>query len=306
MKAKTQDLEAVRWDDVRVFLAVYRAGSLGQAAMRLAVDTSTVSRRLSAFEEGLAVRLFERARDGLAPTRAAVGLLPAAEAMEAAHARLAREAADVDAVVQGVVRLSMPPGAADQYVAPALPRLLREHPKLRIEIDASARVLDLARHETDLALRSIRPESAQLVALKLVSRHAWVVASSPTLARELGKVRDWNDVPWISWDRDLASFGPVRWLNRHAPNAQVLLRTSHFSSQFAAAAAGLGVFLLPELDRRTRGFAAVEHARALAPSVAALPTDDLWLVCHQSLRDLPRIDAVWRFLRELFAKIDRA
>jgi DNA-binding transcriptional LysR family regulator len=305
MKAKTQDLDHVRWDDVRVFLAVYRAGSLGQASLRLGLDTSTVSRRLSAFEEGLAVRLFDRARDGIAATNAAKGLLAAAEAMEAAHARLAREATDVDAVVQGVVRISLPPGTADAYVVPALPQLLREHPQLRIELDASARVLDLARHETDLALRSIRPESAHLIAVKLLSKHPWVVAASAPRAGELGKVRDWSDVPWISWDRDFASYAPVRWLNRHAPSAQVVLRTSHFASQLAAAAAGVGVVLLPELDRRTRGLAAVDHTRALAASVSALPTDDLWLVCHRSLRDLPRVDAVWRFLRELFAKIDR-
>jgi DNA-binding transcriptional LysR family regulator len=298
MAAKTQDLEAVRWDDVRVFLAIYRAGSLGQAALRLALDTSTVSRRLSAFEAGLAVRLFDRARDGLSPTRAAKNLLAAAEAMEAAHARLSREATDVDAVVQGVVRLSLPPGAAEAFVAPALPRLLAQHPKLRIELDASARVLDLARHETDLAVRSVRPESAQLVALKLLSRHPWVVAGAASRAAELGKVRDWNDVPWISWDRDLASFGPARWLHKHAPSATVVLRTSHFASQLSAAAAGLGVVLVPEIDRRQRGLVEVDHARALAPSVAALPKDDLWLACHQSLRELPRIDAVWRFLRD--------
>ncbi|MET0285994.1 MAG: LysR family transcriptional regulator [Polyangiales bacterium] len=305
MKAKTQDLEAVRWDDVRVFLAVYRAGSLGQAALRLAMDTSTVSRRLSAFEDGLAVRLFDRARDGIQPTRAAKGLLAAAEAMEAAHARLAREAGDVDAVVQGVVRLSMPPGLADPYIASALPRLLAQHPKLTVEIDASARVLDLARHETDLALRSVRPESAQLVAQKLFARHPWVVACAPALAKQLGKVRDWSTLRWIGWDRDLASFGPARWLSKHVPNAAMVLRTSHFASQLAAVGAGLGVALVPEVDRRHRGLAQVDHARTLAPSVAALPRDDLWLVGHQAQRELPRIDAVWRFLRdELLAQVD--
>lgn len=288
-----------------MFLAVYRAGSLGQAALRLALDTSTVSRRLSAFEEGLAVRLFDRARDGIVPTHAANGLLSAAEAMEAAHARLAREASDVDAVVQGVVRLSLPPGLADAFVAPALPRLLRQHPKLRVELDASARVLDLARHETDLALRSIRPESAQLIALKLLAKHRWVIACAPALAAELGKVRDWNEPPWIGWDRDLANFAPARWLNKYAPNAALVLRTSHFASQLSAAQAGLGVALVPEFDRRQRGLAELGYVRALAPSVAALPTDDLWLVCHQSLRDLPRVDAVWRFLRELFTQVDR-
>jgi DNA-binding transcriptional LysR family regulator len=298
MMAKTQDLEANRWDDVRVFLAVYRAGSLGQAALRLAVDTSTVSRRLAAFEEALAVRLFDRARDGITPTAAAGSVLAAAEAMEAAHARLAREAGDVQEAVQGVVRVSMPPGMAETFIAPALPRLRKLHPGLRIELDASARVLDLARHESDLALRSVRPDSAQLVALKLLSSHPWVPAASASLASELGKVRDWNSLPWIAWDRDLAKTVAARWLARHAPQAEIVLRTSHYASQLAAARAGLGVLLAADFDRRVHGLVELDHARALAPSAQALPRDDLWLVCHQSLRDLPRIDAVWRFLRD--------
>jgi DNA-binding transcriptional LysR family regulator len=300
MKAKTQDLESARWDDVRVFLGVYRAGSLGQAALRLGMDTSTVSRRLAAFEQALAVRLFDRARDGITPTAAASSLLAAAEAMEAAHARLAREATDVDAVVQGVVRLSMAPGLADTYVAPALPRLRKLHPKLSIEIDATARVLDLARHETDIAVRSIKPESAQLVALKVLSQRPWVIAAAPSLCRELGKVRAWNEVPWLTWDRDLSRFGPARWLSKHVPRAEVVLRTSHYASQIAAARAGLGVFLVPDIDRRVLALGEVDYVRALAPSVSDLPRDDLWLVCLRAQRDLPRVDAVWRLLREVF------
>lgn len=298
MAAKKQDQEEPRWDDVRVFLAVKRFGSLGQAALRLGLDTSTVSRRLSAFEASLGLALFERSRDGIKPMRAAASVLAAAEAMEAAHARLSRDASAVEAAVQGVVRLSMPPGLADTFIAPALPKLRAMYPKLTIELDASARLLDVARHEVDLALRSVEPENAQLLTVKLLSAQPWVVAASQPVARELGAVEDWNAVPWIAWDRDLARFGPSRWLQRHAPRAQIVLRTSHFASQLAAARAGLGVVLVPELDRRARDLALVAHARALRKSIADLPTDDLWLVGHPSLRDSPRVEAVWRFLRE--------
>ena len=82
-----QDQETARWDDVRVFLAAYRLLSLGMAAARLGLDTSTVSRRIAAFERELGVRLFERSREGLQRTLAAEQLFEAAEAMEAAHAR---------------------------------------------------------------------------------------------------------------------------------------------------------------------------------------------------------------------------
>jgi len=137
MATKTQDLADARWDDVRVFLAVQRAGSLGQAAARLGVDTSTVSRRLTALESWLGARLFERTREGLAPTRVAELVLPPAEAMEAAHRRFARDASGVEAEAEGVVRLSVAPGFAQDFVAPALVRLRARHPKIRVELGCS-------------------------------------------------------------------------------------------------------------------------------------------------------------------------
>ena len=88
MQASSQDPS---WDDVRLFLAAFRDKTLGAAARRLRLDTSTLSRRLSAFESDLGVRLFDRSREGLVATRAGQQLLPAAEAMEAAHARLTRD-----------------------------------------------------------------------------------------------------------------------------------------------------------------------------------------------------------------------
>ena len=61
---------------MRLFLALCRARHQGGAAEALGVDASTVSRRLAAMEEVLSVTLFERGRDGIAPTEAAEELMP--------------------------------------------------------------------------------------------------------------------------------------------------------------------------------------------------------------------------------------
>ena len=68
LQTMTAKLQGSDWDDIRVFLALWRARSLGQAATRLGVDISTASRRLVALEEQLGARLFERTRQGLAPS----------------------------------------------------------------------------------------------------------------------------------------------------------------------------------------------------------------------------------------------
>jgi DNA-binding transcriptional LysR family regulator len=290
-------LEEARWDDVRVFLAAYRYGTLGAAARTLALDTSTMSRRLSAFEEALGARLFDRSREGLLPTRAAEVVLAAAEAMEAAHARLSRDASDLEATAEGTVRLSVAPAMADRFLAPLLPALHRQHPGIRVELDGSVRAVDLTRHEADLALRSVAPVGAELVVTKLGTGR-WLAVGAAARVKELGRLRRWDDAAWIGWDRDLASFAPARWLAKHVNNARVVLRTSLFSAQLIAAEAGLGLLLVPEPYLRGEALAPVRYAPALAASVAEWPTDSLWLAGHRAMREVPRVAAVWKFLAE--------
>lgn len=295
MKAKTQDLLHQHWDDVRVFLAIWRAGSLGKAALRLGLDTSTVSRRLTALEETLGAKLFERRRDGLGITALAESVAPAAEAMESALGLFARSASGAESGAEGVVRISGAPGIVEALVAPSLVRLRAAHPGIRIEIDASARVLDLDKHEADIAIRSVRPEGADLVAKKVASAK-WACAASRAFVKKLGVATSWESLPWIAWDHDFGTFGPSRWLTKYASKAEVVLRTSHFGSQAAACRSGLGVMLVPEPHAEAHGLVNVPLAPSLLPSAEALPVDHLWIVAARPSRELPRVAVTWQFL----------
>jgi DNA-binding transcriptional LysR family regulator len=110
--------------DAQVLLALLRARSFSGAGVRLGVNASTVSRRLDALEAALGVHLFDRTPDGVLPTAAAEELGPHAEAMERAAAGLALAAQGREALPEGEVRLTAPPGVAEFLIAPALPRLL--------------------------------------------------------------------------------------------------------------------------------------------------------------------------------------
>jgi molybdate transport repressor ModE-like protein len=69
------------WNDLRLVLAIFREGTLSGAARSLGVTHSTVFRRLGAIEDRVGARLFERFRDGYAPT-------PAGETAAGSAARL--------------------------------------------------------------------------------------------------------------------------------------------------------------------------------------------------------------------------
>ena len=289
----------MRWDDVRLFLALHRERNLSAAGARVGLDASTLSRRLGAIEEALAARLFDRTRDGLVATAAADLLLPAAEEMEAAHARFARDASRFEREAEGVVRVSVPPGVADAFIGPGLARLHAKHPRIRIELDASVRLLDLTRREADVAIRTIRPQSGELVILKL-GASVWTPMTASAKAKRRAPVADWNDVDWIAWGEDLAAIPPARWLAKHAPRTEPVLRTSHMAAQVAAVEAGLGVALLPLAYARVSAVAPLGHATSLDASVKELPLNETWLVGHRALRGVPRVAAVWDFLVEEF------
>ena len=283
------------WDEVRMFLALYRERTLAGAAARVGLDASTLSRRLAALEESLGARLFDRTREGLVPTDGAERLLESAEEMASAHARFSRDAAAFEREAEGVVRLSVPPGVADAFVAPALVRLRRKHPRIRIELDASVRYVDLTRREADLAIRTTRPQSGDLVVLKL-AEHRWTPMVSAARAKKMEPLRSWSDVDWIAWGEELAHLPAAQWVRKHAERADVVLRTSHFSAQVAAVEAGLGAALLPRIYARVAKVAPAPWAKSLAPSVAELPPNESWLVGHRALRGVPRVAAVWSFL----------
>ncbi|MEO8704119.1 MAG: LysR family transcriptional regulator [Kofleriaceae bacterium] len=282
----------MRWDDVRIFLGIHRHKTLAAAAHHLELDTSTASRRIATLEAALGVRLFDRTREGFSPTRAAEQILAAAETMEAAHARLTRDASELEAAAEGIVRLSTAPGLSSAFIAPLLVKLRKRYPKISIELDSAVRARDLTRHEADLALRSIRSHGADLVTTKLLTAR-WVAAASPKLR---GPVDAWTDAPWITWDRDLASFPPARWIAQHG--GDIALRTSDFPAQLVAAATGLGIVLAPVPYLERSGLVPVRYAAALAKSTETWPSDDLWLVGHRALREVPRVAAVWAFFAE--------
>ncbi|MGC7974487.1 LysR family transcriptional regulator, partial [Salmonella enterica] len=59
------------WDNARIFLAIYRVGTLRGAAEYLEIDQATAGRRLAALESSLGARLFLRTPSGYVPTPAA-------------------------------------------------------------------------------------------------------------------------------------------------------------------------------------------------------------------------------------------
>ncbi len=300
MVAVRASLAALDWDQIRVFLAVARAGQLAGAAARLGLDVSTVSRRIDRLEAELGVHLFDRTREGTTATAAAEAMLGAAEGMERALAQFAAAVDAVETVAEGVVRLTAMPGVTDAFIAPALAAFHRRYPKVAIELDASVAYADLTRREADLAIRATRPRSGDLIATRIAQVRT-VPMTSPAYAAELGSLRRWADARWIALGAELAHIPTGRWFATHLGEVVPVLRTNHFQSQLRAAEAGLGVVVASPPFARVHDLVPITVARGLRAAWDDLPVEELWLVGHRALRTVPRVAALWEFLVETFA-----
>ena len=147
----------LNWNDLRFVLALARSQSLAGAARRLGVNETTVARRVAQAEQRLSARLFERNLGRLHPTEAGTAVVAGAERVELEVQALESATSGADRLAAGSVRVTSVPIIVNRILVPALPRLLRDHPQLRVELIAEPRDLSLTKREADIALRLARP-----------------------------------------------------------------------------------------------------------------------------------------------------
>lgn len=294
--AMHDDLDGLRWDDLRVLLAVLREGSFSSAAVALGVEQSTVSRRIAALEQVLGGTLFDRVRTGPRPTELAASL----------RARLERVEAEVQGVrdgvrahepdVRGRVRIALTESMAVHVIIPRFVAPLRaKHPHLEIDLLTSDLAADLARREADIALRFFRPTGDDLVAKRVVRLRTAMLAHRdyPKLGRPL------HELDFISLEIPGIPSREEAFLGQHV-KVTPTMRTNGYLAQVEAVRAGLGVALLARsLLLLDPGLVVLDLGLAEGPVL------DLWLTCPKSLRDVPRVDAVWRELEAALPMLER-
>lgn len=172
-------------DDLVLFARVVEAGSFSGAAERHGIPKATVSRRISGLESRIGERLLTR-------TTRRLSLTEFGERMLAHAQRLSEETEAANALAQhhqttpqGRLRVSMPTGFLEEMeIVPFLLGFASAHPHVRLEIDISARRVDLIAERFDLAVRIAArlPDDATLVARRIADLENALYASPGYLA----------------------------------------------------------------------------------------------------------------------------
>jgi DNA-binding transcriptional LysR family regulator len=168
---------------ISTFVRVVEAGSFTGAAHALALPTSSVSRRLTALEATLAVRLIQRSTRRLVLTEAGRQYFERARASLAGLADATAAVSDMSDQVVGLIRFTSAPDHSG-VLAGFLAEFLRRYPKVRIEAILTSRRLDLVAEGVDLALRGGRLADSSLVVRRIGNADLGLYATAAYLRRE--------------------------------------------------------------------------------------------------------------------------
>lgn len=173
---------------LRTFLRVVEAGTFSQAADQLSTSSAAVTRQIAALEKHLEVRLLNRTTRKLSLTSSGEAFLPKARHLLDEIDDAVNFARDKPKDVSGTLRLTAPMSFGLAELAPVLSGFRKQNPRLRLDVDLSDRVLDLAASGFDVALRIAHEPSPQLIARR-IAPVPLVLCASPSYLRRRGAPR---------------------------------------------------------------------------------------------------------------------
>lgn len=234
------------WDDIAVFLALYRERSTGRAAAILGCSQPTVVRRIAALENALKLPLFKRQPTGLQPTPEADALVAKAEEIERAICGFTTEVSILNGAGVDQIRLTFL-NHFERLLVPVLRHFRSRWPDVRTELLAADRIYDLERGEADIAIRGRSfPKSAEIVVHQLPPTGWTVFASVDSQPDERPQSpADVAKFPIALLDSAAGDLPVYRWLDQQAEAGGRFMRCSNYSALKSAIASGAAISVLP-------------------------------------------------------------
>tara|TARA_B110000114_G_C15066735_1_gene387774 strand:+ start:460 stop:1365 length:906 start_codon:yes stop_codon:yes gene_type:complete len=290
----------MNWDDIKIFLEVARSERLSIAAKRLAMDASTVSRRLHKLEQQLESQLFERTIDGHVLTDDGKKLLNSARQMEQNVSNALEQIKNNNQANCGKVRIGVTEAFGNFFVAAHLLALQQDFPDIQIDLLHFSRFVKISRNEADIAIAVERPKSTSMIVSKLCDYKLQLYAHPNYLHQVTEgeiKLEDLGQHKWVSYVDNLLFTDELSYLKELAShlNEPLIPRFNSTSiiSQYSAIKSGLGIGVLPcfvgDLDN---------ELIKLHPQEIDI-VRSFWLVTHPESKRLSHVATVWDYLKKL-------
>jgi DNA-binding transcriptional LysR family regulator len=287
-------MQNVSWDEFRLVKAIAETGSLAGAGDVLALNHSTVFRRLNTLEHDLGSRLFERARTGYVPT-------PAGEEMVALAARMfdditefERKVAGRDVKPSGELRVTTNDSLVAHLTTPMFGAFCKQYPEIKLDIVVDNRALNLTRRDADVAIRATSEPPETLVGRRIASIAWSVYGSKDTKIAQTNDPSDLATQTWIGFGDAIGNIGPARWMSRAVHSSKVFYKLNTVLGLSQAIEAGLGVGFVPcFIGDKAPGLTRLLQTPMVFDA-------SLWVLTHPDLKNSARVRAFIDFMsREL-------
>ncbi|MBP1207858.1 DNA-binding transcriptional LysR family regulator [Duganella sp. 1411] len=272
------------WDDLKIFLTVARAGTLGAAARALGQSQPTMGRRVRALEDQLGYALFQRTDDGFLLTGEGEAVLEHVRQMEHEADAVVRKLAGRQRL-EGLLRVSTIEWFGTHMLAPVFARFSADNPGMTIELVTETRLVSLARREADLVFRFRQFDDPDVIQRKAMHARFGVYGAGAYL-KQAGPPGDGAGHRLIIMETAYSELVDVAWITRRLPRAHVALRANSRDVQANLCRGGAGLAVLPRcIGDGLRGLRLVDLGEPP-------PGRDVWAGYHKDLKRSPRLRAV--------------
>ncbi|WP_455776769.1 LysR family transcriptional regulator, partial [Burkholderia stabilis] len=243
--------------------------------------------------------LFLRTSAGYVPTAVGEVALRNVEKMEQSAIDLVRQTQGVDRRLAGDVRVTTTDTIGLEFVMRAMRNLHDEHPDVRVLLNTSTQVENLAKREADIAIRTIKPDNPDLLTRRLAAWPTGLYASEEYLERH------GEPVPGAGFEgHDLVCFlphlnarGPLTMVGEPVRAGRIVSGLNSNLMLRAAVRAGLGLSELAVPIAERDGLVRVWPART-----GARPYE-VWMVTHKDLRHTARMSAMIDRIVQVFDEV---
>lgn len=271
-----------------------RLRKVAVAAKQLGIDPTTLARRIGRLEKALGASLFVVGSTGRILSERGQALLAHAERVESATLAAMEEVTGEAYRLSGQVRVSVAEGFCTRVLAPGLAEFHARHPGIKLDLITASGFLNPSKREADLAVMLARPQKGRLAiqrlgdySLHLYSSPAYLDrAGSPATAAEL-----FHHV-LVGYVPDFIFSPELDYLNEVHAGLEAHIRSTSINVQHQIIAKGAGIGVLPDFIGRNED----DLVPVLVEEVEIVRS--FWLVIHEDLRKLPRVDAVAQWLRQ--------
>jgi DNA-binding transcriptional LysR family regulator len=162
---------------MEIFTQVVDAGGFSEAARRMGLSRSAVSKHIAELEADLGVQLLFRTTRRMTPSEAGLAYVERCRTILAEIEETESAVSNADQQPRGILRVNAPMSFGILYLSPAVADFMKLHPALQVQMTLDDRFIDPVAEGFDVTIRIADLKDTSLLARRLIATHMAICAA---------------------------------------------------------------------------------------------------------------------------------